>query len=146
MKVILLQNVKKQGKKDDIIDVSDGYAKNFLIKNKLAVPASTKAKEILKNEKDQRDKEEELKIEEYNILKDKLIKENIVFTVKTGKDDKVFGNISIKQINLKLQELGYKIDKKCIHFIKPIDTLGTTKIEIELHKKVKFNINITLKK
>lgn len=146
MKVILLQDVKKQGKKDDIIDVSDGYANNYLIKNKLAVPASTKAKEILKDEQDDRLKKEEELISECNKVKDKLIKEKIEFTVKTGSQDKVFGNISIKQVHKKLQDLGYNIDKKCIHIITPIDTLGTTPIEIELHKKVKFNININLKK
>lgn len=146
MKVILLQDVKKQGKKDDIIDVSDGYAKNFLIKNKLAVPASTKAKEVLQDQKDKRAHEEELFIEECNKIKNKLIKEKIEFTVKTGKDEKVFGSISVKQIHSKLQELGYKIDKKCIHITTPIVSLGTTQVEIELHKKVKFNINIHLKK
>ena len=146
MKVILLQDVKKQGKKDDIIDVSDGYANNYLIKNKLAVPASTKAKEILKDEQNDRLRKEEELINECNKIKDKLLKEKIEFTVKTGAQDKVFGNISVKQINNKLHELGYNIDKKCIHIITPIDSLGTTQVEIELHKKVKFNINITLKK
>ena len=146
MKVILLQDVKKQGKKDDIIDVSDGYANNFLIKNKLAVPASTKAKEILQDQKQTRAKEEEEFIDECNKLKNKLVKEELVFIVKTGKEDKVFGNVSIKQIHSKLNELGYKIDKRCIHINTPISSLGTTQVEIELHKKVKFNINVILKK
>lgn len=146
MKVILLQDVKKQGKKDDIINVSDGYAKNFLIKNKLAVPASTKAKEVLQDQKDKRAHDEELLVAECNKVKDKLLKEKIEFTVKTGVGEKVFGTISAKQIHSKLQELGYKIDKKCIHITTPIVSLGTTQVEIELHKKVKFNINVHLKK
>ena len=146
MKVILLQDVKKQGKKNDIINVSDGYANNYLIKNKLAVPASSKAKEILQDEIKTREINEENLVKELTELKNKLIKENLTFKVKTGKEDKVFGNISVKQINLKLQELGYKIDKKCIHVVTPIDVLGTTEVEIELHKKVKFNIKVTLVK
>ena len=144
MKVILLQDVKKQGKKDDIIDVSDGYANNFLIKNKLAVPASTKAKEILKDEQYDRLKKEEELIAECNKIKDKLIKEKIEFKVKIGAQDRVFGNVSIKQVHKKIQDLGYNKDKKSIHIITPIDTLGTTQVEIELHKKVKFNINVNL--
>ena len=116
------------------------------IKDKLAVPASTKAKEILKDEQDDRLKKEEELIEECNKLKNRLIKEKLEFTVKTGAQDKVFGNISVKQIHKKLQDLGYNIDKKCIHITVPIDTLGTTQVEIELHKKVKFNINVNLKK
>ena len=146
MKVILLQDVKKQGKKDDIIDVSDGYAKNFLIKNKLAVPASTKAKEVLQDQKDKRAHDEELLIEECNKLKERILKEKFEFKVKTGEGDKVFGTVSIKQIHSKFQSLGYNIDKKCIHITTPITSLGQTQVEIELHKKVKFNIIVSLTK
>ena len=144
MKVILLQDVKKQGKKDDIINVSDGYAKNFLIKNKLAVPASSKAKEILQEQIDDRNLKEEQLIEECNKIKDKMMKEKLLFKTKIGTNGKVFGTVSVKQLVSKLQELGYKIDKKNVHMTCPIDTLGTTQVEIELHKKVKFNIKVEL--
>ncbi len=146
MKVILLQDVKKQGKKDEIINVSDGYANNFLIKNKLAVPATPDAKKTLNHDLANKEAEEEKYINECNILKDKMINQNIEFKVKTGKEDRVFGNISAKQINEELNKKGYKIDKKCIHIMNSIDSLGTHLVEIELHKKVKFNIKITLKK
>ena len=146
MKVILLQDVKKQGKKDEIINVSDGYANNFLIKNKLAVPATPDAKKTLNHDLANKEAEEEKYINECNILKDKMINQNIEFKVKTGKEDRVFDNISAKQINEELNKKGYKIDKKCIHIMNPIDSLGTHLVEIELHKKVKFNIKITLKK
>lgn len=146
MKVILLQDVKKQGKKDEIIEVSDGYAKNFLIKNKLAVPATKTSQNILNKEIDERKAKEEENILEAKKIADKILKERLSFKVKTGAQDKVFGNISTKQIAEELTKRGYKIDKKQIHLEFPLDTLGTHRIEIELHKQVKININVTLTK
>ena len=146
MKVILLSDVKSQGKKDDIINVSDGYANNFLIKNGLAVPLSKTSKAVLDKEVGIREAEEQKRIDEFNEIKRKLKDKNIEFKVKTGKEDKVFGTVSSKQISDKLLELGYKIDKKSIKISDQISSLGTTVVEIELHKKVKFNININLVK
>lgn len=144
MKVILLKDIKGKGKKDDIVEVSDGYANNYLIKNNLAVAFSKKSKEILDNEINIREKEEQKLIDEYNLIKNKLNNKILDFKVKTGKEDKVFGTISSKQINDKLKDLGYKIDKKCIKVNTPISTLGITNIEVELHKSVKFNVKINL--
>ncbi len=146
MKVILLKDVKGKGKKDAIIDVSDGYANNFLIKNGLAVAYTKTSKQILDNELDTRAKEEEALVNKYNEIKKKLENKNIEFKVKTGAQDKVFGTISSKQISDKLMEMGYKIDKKCIKINDAISTLGVTNVEIELHKKVKFNVGINLVK
>ena len=146
MKVILLQDVKKQGKKDQIIDVSDGYAKNFLIKNGLAVQATSTSTNRLNKELEIRQQEEDKFIEECKKLKEKLSKEEIIIKVKTGEQDKVFGNVSSKQINEELTKKGYNIDKKKINVDRPIDTLGTHIIEIKLHKKVTAELKITLKK
>ena len=144
MKVILLKDVKKQGKKDDILEVSDGYATNYLIKNKLAVAYSKTSKQILDKEIDKREKEEEKLVNEYNEIKKKLENKIIEFKVKTGAQDKVFGTVSSKQISEKLNEMGYKIDKKCIKVNGSIASLGVTNVEVELHKKVKFSIGINL--
>ena len=144
MKVILLKDVKKQGKKDDIIDVSDGYAMNFLIKNNLAVAASTKSKELLNKELDKRKKDEEQLIKDMNEMKFSII--IAVYNVETGTMDKVFGNISSKQISDDLKKKGYNVDKKQIKIEYPLDTLGDHMVEIELHKKVKFKIRVTLAK
>ena len=146
MKVILLKDVKGKGKKDSILDVSDGYANNFLIKNGIAVLYTKKSKEILDKEIDFREKEEQKLVDEYNQIKNKLNDKIIEFKVKTGKDDKVFGTVSSKQISDKLKEMGYKIDKKNIKVTDAISSLGITNVDVELHKKVKFNIKINLLK
>ena len=146
MKVILLKDVKGKGKKDAILEVSDGYANNYLIKNNLAVPYSKRSKEILDKEIDIREKNEQKIIDELNEIKKKLDDTVIEFKVKVGKEDRVFGTISSKQISDKLKEMGYKIDKKCIKINEAISSLGITKVVIELHKKVKFNLKISLVK
>lgn len=146
MKVILLQDVKKQGKKDEIINVSDGYANNFLIKNGLAVPYTETSKNVLDKQIQKRNDDEDKLVASLNEIKKKLENNNLEFKVKTGKEDQVFGTISTKQISDKLKELGYDIDKKKISSKTNIDTLGTHIVDIELHKKVKFTVNVILKK
>lgn len=144
MKVILLKDVKSQGKKDDIINVSDGYANNYLIKNKLAVAYTETSKKILDKQIQIRNDEEAKIVANLTEIKNKLNDKIIEFKVKTGKDDRVFGTVSSKQISDKINELGYDIDKKCILIDIPLSSLGTYKVKIKLHKKVEFNINIKL--
>ncbi len=144
MKVILLQDVRGKGKKDDIIDVADGYANNFLIKNKLAVQYTKSSKAILDKEVAKREAAEEKLVESLNKVKDKLKNQTIVFKVKTGDKDKIFGSVSTKQISDKLVEMGYEIDKKNVFTDVNLDKLGTYIVKIKLHKKVEFNINIIL--
>ena len=146
MKVILLSDVKGKGKKDSVINVSDGYANNYLIKNNLAVPYTKRSSEILNEELDERQKNEDALVESLNEIKKKLDGKTIIFKVKTGADDKVFGTISSKQIADKLKEKGFNIDKKCIKIDTAISSLGITQVSIELHKKVKFKINVELVK
>lgn len=146
MKVILLQDVKKQGKKDEIIEVSDGYAINFLIKKGLAVPQTKKSQSVLDKELLDRHLEEEEKVSEFNKIRKELEKKTLNFKVKTGAQDKVFGVVSTKQISEELKKMGYNIDKKCIVLDHNLDTLGTHEVKIELHKRVVFNLKVNLKK
>lgn len=146
MKIILLEDVRKVGKKDQILEVSDGYANNYLIKNKLAVPLTKRSKEVLDNRLDKEAKFEEEKVEALTKIKEELEKKTIDFQVKTGAQDKVFGKISTKQIADKLKRMGYNIDKKCILLDGDLDTLGVHEVEIKLHKKVDFKLRVILKK
>lgn len=146
MKVILLQDVKKQGKKDQIIDVSDGYARNFLIKNGLAIAANTESKKNLARELDKRKAAEDAYIEECKQVAEQLKNTEIVIKVKTGEQDKVFGTVSSKQICEELKNKGFNIDKKKICLDYAIDCLGTHNVKIELHKKVIAEVKVTLKK
>ena len=144
MKVIFIEDVIKQGKKGEIKEVSDGYAKNFLIKNKLAVMYTQGSVNKLNTEnKEKAEKEKEL-VKEAEATKEKLLKENLVFEVPTGKEGKIFGSVSSKQIHEKLVKLGYNIDKKKIKVNSEM-FLGGNNITIELHKNVICELKITLK-
>jgi large subunit ribosomal protein L9 len=144
MKVILLQDVKKQGKKDEIINVSDGYAQNYLIKLGLAVPANEANKKNLDRDLKKRADAEEERIKECEELSKKLSKLVIKFKAKTGKDGKMFGSISTKQVADELKKKGYDIDKKIISCDHQMDTLGTHIVKVQLHKKVVAEVNVTV--
>ena len=146
MKVILLKDVKGQGKKDEIIEVSDGYATNFLINKKLAVKATESNIKKLNNVIQTRKLEENLLIGEMKNLKKELEKITLKFKVKTGTADKMFGQISAKQIKKELENKGYNIEKTKILLENPITSLGFHNVDIELHKEVKATIKVNVSK
>lgn len=145
MKVIFIKDLKNQGKIDEIKEVSDGYATNYLIKNGYAVKYTKTSNERLNDDIKLRQLKETEEINKANIIKDKLSKENLIFKVKTGQNGKVFGNISTKQISEKLTTLGYDIDKKKIIIDYSLNTIGIHYIKIILHKKVTCELKITIK-
>ena len=145
MKIILLKDVKKQGKSGDILEVKDGYG-NFLISKGDAVVATKVSVNILDKENKEKEANELLNIKKCEEIKAKLEKTNISFKVKTGAQDKVFGSISPKQIVEELNNKGFKIDKTQIKLDTPLSTLGTHIVHVELHKKVIANIKINLEK
>lgn len=145
MKIILLEDVRKQGKKGDVLEVKDGYGA-YLIKNKQASIASQAGLNRLQRETDAKKAQEAEEIELAKKLKEKLEKLELSFTVKTGVGDKVFGSVSPKQISDLLKEQGYSIDKKQIKEKESLSSLGYHNVEVELHKKVSATLKIHLTK
>lgn len=143
MKIILIDNVKGTGKKDEVKEVKDGYG-SFLIKNRKAVLYSDRSKDILKTQIKEREDKEALLVKEMNEIKNKLEKDALTFNVKTGDAGKVFGSISSKSISEELKKKGYSIDKKIIN-AENLNTLGTHIVKINLHKQVTAELNVVLK-
>jgi len=144
MKVIFIKNLKNQGKINDIKEVSDGYATNFLIKNGYAVKYTKTSNERLENDLEKNRQQEELNKENANKLKAQLEKEHLKFIVKTGNNGKVFGNISSKQISEELKKKNYEIDKKKIKTDNSLNTIGHHYVDIELYKNIKAKLHIEL--
>ena len=143
MKVIFIKDLKKQGKVNEIKEVSDGYATNFLIKNGYAVKYTKTSSAILdKNIEDKR-KEDEQNKKEAEIIKEKLEKITLEFKVQSN-NGKVFGSISSKQIVEELNKKNIKIDKKMISLDNAINTLGSHIIDINLYKTVIAKLTVKL--
>ncbi|MCI8851032.1 MAG: 50S ribosomal protein L9 [Erysipelotrichaceae bacterium] len=135
MKVILLSDVKNLGKKGDIVKVADGYGRNFLIRQHLAVEATKKSMEILDEQKLQESLEEKQLEANAEAIKQRLAKLTLEFKVKTGKDGRVFGSVSTKQIAEQLmQKYEIKIDKRKVLDNTAIASLGYTDVKIDLYK------------
>ena len=145
MRVILLKDVKKQGKKDDIIDVKDGYG-NYLINNKLAVLETKGSSKVLKTQQEKAALEENLLLKECEAVKRKLEKITLNFKVNTGKNGQVFGQISTKQIAEELKKQGFDIDKRKVKLDVPINTLGVTNVKVILHKNVEAILKVHVQK
>ena len=143
MKVILLSDVPKVGKKGDIKEVADGYARNFLIARGLAVAESAGAKKVLDKQNEEAAKLDEQKRQEAKALAEELAKKVLTFKVK-AKGGKVSGSISTKQIEEELKKEGIIIDKRKIKDNEPLKELGTFDIRVELYKDVIGKIKVKL--
>ena len=145
MKVILTQDVKGVGKKDQILEVNDGYARNFLIPKKLGVQASTANLALLKSKQDSRDFKRQEDKKEAEQIKEKLEKMRLDIKVKSGENGKIFGGVTSKEISDVLKDkYSINIDKKKIELKETIKTVGITTVDIKLFEgvigKVKVNV------
>lgn len=146
MKVIFVKDLKKTAKKGEIKEVKDGYAENFLIKNGYAVLYNDKNISTLKKEENKRKEEDNILREQASKEKEKLEKITLIFKVKTGDKDRVFGSISPKQIKEELNKKGFKIDKKGLILKTSLQSLGFHKVEINLYKDIKAEVKVQLVK
>ena len=146
MKVIFIKDLKNQGKKGEMKVVKDGYAENFLIKKGYAVQVTEES--LRKLEDDKRKEREEIKenTNKAEQLKKELEKFSLLFKVKTGEHDRVFGSISPKQIIEELDKKGYKIDKKQILLDNNLSSLGFHNVKIRLYKEVIATLKVQLVK
>lgn len=144
MKVILLKDVKSQGKKGDVISVSDGYANNFLFKNNLAVPANTANVNINNKQKAEEAKRIAEETAEAKELAKKLEQITVNFLIEVGERGKAFGSITNKEVSEELAKLGFAVDKKAI-VINPIKIEGVYEAELKLYKGVTGKLKLSVK-
>ena len=143
MKVILLQDIKGVGKKDQVINANDGYARNYLFPKKLAVEANVGNLTNLKSKQDSNQYRKDLQKEEAIKIADKLKGLTVQIKVKAGENGKIFGGVTSKEIseNLKTQH-GIEIEKKKIILTETIKTLGTINVDIKLYEGVTAKLKV----
>ena len=146
MKVILLEDVKALGKKGQIVNVNDGYARNFILPKKLGVEANNKNLNDLKLKKANDEKIAQEQLEEAQELGKKIEAGKVELAIKVGEGGRTFGSVSTKEIAAAVKEqMGYDIDKKKIQLKEAIKTLGTHNVPVKLHKKVTAELKVVVK-
>lgn len=143
MKIILLQDVKSLGKKGEIVNVNDGYARNFILPKKLGLEATGKNMNDLKLQKANEEKIAQQIWDEAKELGQKLEAGKIQLAIKIGEGGRAFGSVSSKEISVAVKDqLGYDIDKKKIQLKDAIKTLGTHTVPVKLHPKVTAELKV----
>ena len=137
MKVILLQDVKALGKKGDVVNVSDGYARNAIFPKKLGLEATPKNLNDLKLQHQHVDKVAQANYEAAHALAEEVTEQKITVKMKAGEGGRTFGSVSTKEIAAAAKEqLGMELDKKKMQLPEPIRSFGMTEVAIRLHPKV----------
>ena len=146
MKVILTADVKSLGKKGEIVDVSDGYARNMLLPKKLGVEANSKNINDLKLQKANEDKVAKEILEQAKALAAEIAEKSVTLSIKVGEGGKTFGSVSSKEIaEAAKAQIELELDKKKIQLSSPIRTLGVTMVPVKLHPKVTAELKVHVK-
>lgn len=145
MKVILTQDIKGVGKKDEIINANDGYARNFLFPKKMAVEANTQNMSLLKGRKDSEHFKKEQDKEKANQIKQKIEKMTLTIKAKAGGNGKIFGSITSKEIATELQtQYKIEVDKKKINLKESIKEIGTFTVDIKLYEGIVGTLKLNI--
>lgn len=143
MKVILLEDVKTLGKKGQIVNVNDGYARNYILPKKLGLEANGKNMNDLKLQKQNEAKIAQEQLDAAKELAKKIEASKVELTIKTGEGGRTFGSVSSKEIAVAVKEqLGLDIDKKKIHMTDAIRSLGMHPVTVKLHKDVTAELKV----
>lgn len=142
MKVILLENVKALGKADDIVEVNDGYARNFLIRRKLALEASPQNLHEVKQRKHSQAAKAKRELEAAQALAEQLKDRTVVLRMKCGEGGKLYGAVTAMDIAEALKAEGFKLDKRGISLKQSIKQLGSYVAELKLHNEVSLSLNV----
>ena len=146
MKVLLLADVKSLGKKDDIVNVSDGYARNMLFPKKLAVAATPKNMKDVELKKKNEARIEAEKLKEAQAFADDLSKKSVTVGIKIGTGDRAFGSVSTKEIaEAAKEQLGVELDRKKMNLEAPLRELGESTVQVRVHPKVTANLKVIVK-
>lgn len=143
MEVILLEDVKNVGKKGEIVKLSDGYARNFILKKNLGVEKTDKTMHDLKLQKAAEARKQQEILEEAQNLAKQIEAGSIVLKMKAGEGGRTFGSISTKEITNALKEqLKIEVDKKKLQLAEPIRNFGTYHVPVRLHPKVTAEVTV----
>ncbi len=145
MKVILLDNIKGVGKKDEIINASDGYARNFLFPKKLAVEANKENLSKLNSKNESKEFKKQTEKNSAEEVAERLKKTTLTIKVKAGENQKIFGGVTAKEISESLEkQCKIEIDKKKIELKETIKTLGTFNVNVKLYEGVNANLKVNV--
>ncbi len=143
MKVILLEDVKSLGKKGELVEVNEGYARNFILKKKLGLEATTKNLNDLKLKKANEEKLAREQLEAAKVFAEELKEKCVKVSIKTGEGGRVFGSVSTKEIAAAAKtQLGLDIDKKKLHLQEPIRMVGTVIVPYKVHPQVTAELTV----
>lgn len=142
MRLILLEDVERLGKRGAIVNVADGYGRNYLIPRKLGVPASEGNVRKIEQEKKRFQLQEVKEEKDASQVKDELEKVSLTFPMKAGEGDVLFGSVTSSDIAASLEKEGYTIDKRKIELEDPIKRLGVYQVAVKLHKNISAQVKI----